>query len=141
MPGLRLPSITLHVVCLHLMRLLFSFCTILRMTIIIITTPPFHDDMRRKNILQNPIPTMRTAGKKKDRFTQHRYKADQAFELNTDKSPVAAYLDIDTIVRLCVQNGVQAVHPGYGFLSENANFARKLEEAGVRFIGPTVENL
>ena len=51
-----------------------------------------------------------------DRFTQHRYKADQAFELSSDKSPVAAYLDIDTIVKLCVQNGVQAVHPGYGFL-------------------------
>ena len=51
-----------------------------------------------------------------DRFTQHRYKADQAFELSNDKSPVAAYLDIDTIVKLCVQNGVQAVHPGYGFL-------------------------
>ena len=51
-----------------------------------------------------------------DRFTQHRYKADQAFELNNAKSPVAAYLDIDTIVSLCVQNGVQAVHPGYGFL-------------------------
>ena len=54
--------------------------------------------------------------KTKDRFTQHRYKADQAFELNNAKSPVAAYLDIDTIVSLCVQNGVQAVHPGYGFL-------------------------
>lgn len=51
-----------------------------------------------------------------DRFTQHRYKADQAFELNNTKSPVAAYLDIDTIVQLCVQNGVEAVHPGYGFL-------------------------
>ena len=51
-----------------------------------------------------------------DRFTQHRYKADQAFELNNTKSPVAAYLDIDTIVQLCVQNSVEAVHPGYGFL-------------------------
>jgi len=76
-----------------------------------------------------------------DRFTQHRYKADQAFELNTDKSPVAAYLDIDTIVDLCVQHGVQAVHPGYGFLSENAGFAQKLEENGIKFVGPTVDNL
>lgn len=76
-----------------------------------------------------------------DRFTQHRYKADQAFQLNTDKSPVAAYLDIDTIVDLCCQHGVQAVHPGYGFLSENAGFAQKLEENGVKFIGPTVDNL
>ena len=105
-------------------------------TMMIIITPPYfgHDDMRRKHIVN-------VRRKNKDRFTQHRYKADQAFELNTDKSPVAAYLDIDTIVRLCVQNGVQAVHPGYGFLSENANFAKKLEEVGVKFIGPTVENL
>jgi len=76
-----------------------------------------------------------------DRFTQHRYKADQAFQLSSDKSPVAAYLDIPTIVELCVQNGVEAVHPGYGLLSENANFAKSLEEAGVKFVGPTVDNL
>ena len=54
---------------------------------------------------------------------------------------MAAYLDIDYIVGLCVANGVKAVHPGYGFLSENATFAQKLEEAGVAFVGPTVENL
>lgn len=76
-----------------------------------------------------------------DRFTQHRYKADQAFELNLEKSPVAAYLDIDYIVKLCVQNGVEAVHPGYGFLSENERFASELEKNGVVFIGPTVHNL
>ena len=70
-----------------------------------------------------------------------RYKADQAFQLSSDKSPVAAYLDIDYIVDLCVQNGVNAVHPGYGFLSENAMFAQKLETAGVVFVGPTVDNL
>ena len=67
-----------------------------------------------------------------DRFTQHRYKADQAFQLSSDKSPVAAYLDIPTIVDLCVANGVEAVHPGYGLLSENANFAKSLEDAGVK---------
>jgi len=76
-----------------------------------------------------------------DRFTQHRYKADQAFELDASKAPVAQYLDIDNIVRICVNNGVEAVHPGYGFLSENLNFARKLRESGVTFVGPTVENL
>jgi len=48
----------------------------------------------------------------KDRFTQHRYKADQAFLLNTSKSPVAAYLDIETIVNICKENGIEAVHPG-----------------------------
>jgi pyruvate carboxylase len=47
-----------------------------------------------------------------DRFTQHRYKADQAFELDGTKTPVAQYLDIDTIVKICVNNGVEAVHPG-----------------------------
>jgi hypothetical protein len=54
-----------------------------------------------------------------DRFTQHRYKADQAFLLSTNKSPVAAYLDIANIVKICKENDVEAVHPGYGFLSEN----------------------
>lgn len=76
-----------------------------------------------------------------DRFTQHRYKADQAFQLDNSKSPVAAYLDIETIVRICMQNGVEAVHPGYGFLSENQKFASSLERAGITFIGPTVGNL
>ena len=76
-----------------------------------------------------------------DRFTQHRYKCDQAFELDTNKSPVAQYLDIKTIVDICVKNKVEAVHPGYGFLSENEGFARALEEAGIVFVGPTVQNL
>jgi pyruvate carboxylase len=76
-----------------------------------------------------------------DGFTQHRYKANQAFQLSTDKSPVAAYLDIATIVKICKENGVQAVHPGYGFLSVNQNFAAALEAEGITFIGPTVANL
>jgi len=76
-----------------------------------------------------------------DRFTQHRYKADQAFQLDQSKSPVAQYLDIDTIVKICVSNDVEAAHPGYGFLSENMTFAKKLRENGIIFVGPTVENL
>ena len=76
-----------------------------------------------------------------DRFTQHRYKADQAFQLDQSKSPVAQYLDIDTIVKICVANGVEAVHPGYGFLSENMMFATKLRDNGVVFVGPTADNL
>eukprot|EP00980_Cylindrotheca_fusiformis_P024451 scaffold11926_cov126-Cylindrotheca_fusiformis.AAC.4 len=76
-----------------------------------------------------------------DRFTQHRYKADQAFQLDGSKSPVAQYLDIDTIVNICVSNGVEAVHPGYGFLSENEHFAEALSKNGISFVGPTVENL
>mmetsp|Transcript_23557 Transcript_23557/g.36368 ORF Transcript_23557/g.36368 Transcript_23557/m.36368 type:complete len:1256 (+) Transcript_23557:126-3893(+) len=86
---------------------------------------------------------VKTAGiySHEDRFTQHRYKADQAFQLNSSKSPVAAYLDIPSIVDICVKNGVEAVHPGYGFLSENENFAQALEDAGITFVGPTVNNL
>ena len=76
-----------------------------------------------------------------DRFTQHRYKADQAFLLNKDKAPVAAYLDIDYIVKICAKNEVEAVHPGYGLLSENADFAQALNDNGIVFIGPTVDNL
>jgi pyruvate carboxylase len=61
--------------------------------------------------------------------------------LDGSKSPVGQYLDIDTIVKICVENGVQAVHPGYGFLSENEHFAEALRKSGVTFVGPTVENL
>ena len=61
--------------------------------------------------------------------------------MDATKSPVAQYLDIKGIVDICVKNGVEAVHPGYGFLSENEKFANALEEAGVVFVGPTVENL
>jgi len=76
-----------------------------------------------------------------DRFTQHRYKCDQAFPLDSNKGPVAQYLDIPYIVQICLQHGVEAVHPGYGFLSENENFANALAEAGITFVGPTAENL
>ncbi len=54
----------------------------------------------------------------KDRFTQHRYKADQAFLLSTSKSPVAAYLDIESIVKICKEQGVEAVHPGKSVISQ-----------------------
>jgi pyruvate carboxylase len=76
-----------------------------------------------------------------DRFQQHRYKCDQAFELDSAKSPVAQYLDIHKIVDICVKNKVEAVHPGYGFLSENEGFAQALEDKGIVFVGPTVPNL
>ena len=76
-----------------------------------------------------------------DRFTQHRYKCDQAFELDGSKGPVAQYLDIANIVKICKTNNVQAVHPGYGLLSENEKFADALTQAGITFVGPTVSNL
>ena len=76
-----------------------------------------------------------------DRHNLHRSKADESYMLNSSKSPVAAYLDIPTIVSIAKEHGVQAIHPGYGFLSENPDFAKAVEEAGITFIGPTVDNL
>ncbi|MEZ5987605.1 MAG: pyruvate carboxylase [Planctomycetota bacterium] len=71
-----------------------------------------------------------------DRVHLHRYKADQAFLVGRGKNPVAAYLGIDEIMALARDNGVEAIHPGYGFLSERADFARACEEHGIVFVGP-----
>ncbi|MEO6243813.1 MAG: biotin carboxylase N-terminal domain-containing protein, partial [Opitutaceae bacterium] len=71
-----------------------------------------------------------------DRLCIHRYKADEAYQVGAGKGPVAAYLDIESIVAVAKEKGVDAIHPGYGFLSENANFARACEKAGVIFVGP-----
>ena len=71
-----------------------------------------------------------------DRFCPHRFKADEAYELNKDNGPVGAYLDIEGIVALAKEKGVDAIHPGYGFLSENPKFAQACADAGIIFIGP-----
>src|SRR6187402_3595748 len=88
---------------------------------------------------------LRTVGvySHEDRFSLHRFKADEAFLIGPEGGgePVRAYLDIDALVELAVEVGADAVHPGYGFLSESAEFARRLEAAGVRFVGPTPEQL
>src|SRR5215470_3262909 len=76
-----------------------------------------------------------------DRLALHRFKADEAYLIGKGKGPVEAYLDIEGIVRLAKQKNVDAIHPGYGFLSENAAFARACAKAGVTFIGPTPELL
>src|SRR6267378_1417754 len=76
-----------------------------------------------------------------DRFALHRFKADEAYQVGKPGEPIRAYLDIDGIVRLAREVGVDAVHPGYGFLSENAAFARACAEAGITFVGPTPELL
>ncbi|MDF1823550.1 MAG: pyruvate carboxylase [Verrucomicrobiales bacterium] len=76
-----------------------------------------------------------------DRFSRHRFKADEAYQLRKEKGPVGAYLDIEGIVRLARDKGVTLIHPGYGFLSENADFARACREAGLKFIGPDPEML
>ncbi len=72
-----------------------------------------------------------------DRLHLHRYKADESYLVGRGRAPVAAYLDIDDIVSIAVANRVDAIHPGYGFLSERADFARACAAAGVVFVGPT----
>src|SRR5438105_12542441 len=65
-----------------------------------------------------------------DRFSVHRFKADESYLIGEGKGPVGAYLDIEGIIALAVEKGVDMIHPGYGFLSENADFARACEKAG-----------
>jgi pyruvate carboxylase len=76
-----------------------------------------------------------------DRFCPHRFKADEAYELNKDKGPLGAYLDYEGIVALAKEKGVDAIHPGYGFLSENPAFAQACADAGIIFIGPEAKIL
>ena len=76
-----------------------------------------------------------------DRFALHRFKADEAYQIGKAGEPIRSYLDIEGIVQLCKRYHIDAVHPGYGFLSENPVFARALEEAGVTFVGPSVAAL
>jgi pyruvate carboxylase len=86
---------------------------------------------------------LRTVGiySQEDRLALHRFKADEAYQVGAGKGPVEAYLDIAGIVALAKEKGVDAIHPGYGFLSENPAFARACEKAGITFIGPTPELL
>src|SRR3984893_11115175 len=76
-----------------------------------------------------------------DRLSLHRFKADESYEIGAGKGPVEAYLDVAAIVALARAKNVDAIHPGYGFLSENPAFARACRDAGVTFIGPTPELL
>jgi pyruvate carboxylase len=76
-----------------------------------------------------------------DRLALHRFKADEAYLIGDGKGPVEAYLDVDGIVALAREKGVDAIHPGYGFLSENPALPRACERAGIAFIGPSAELL
>ncbi|MBI3853689.1 MAG: pyruvate carboxylase [Verrucomicrobia bacterium] len=76
-----------------------------------------------------------------DRLGIHRFKADEAYLIGEGKGPVGAYLDIPGIVALAKEKSVDMIHPGYGFLAENAEFARACREAGITFIGPRAELL
>ncbi|MFG6115691.1 pyruvate carboxylase [Halobacillus sp. MO56] len=76
-----------------------------------------------------------------DTGSYHRYKADEAYLVGEGKKPIDAYLDIEGIIEIAKRVGVDAIHPGYGFLSENIDFARRCEQEGIIFIGPTSEHL
>ena len=72
-----------------------------------------------------------------DRFALHRFKADESYQVGAGKNPIQSYLDIADIIRIAKQAGVDAIHPGYGFLSENPEFADACARAGLTFIGPS----
>jgi pyruvate carboxylase len=78
---------------------------------------------------------------KEDEYSEHRFKADEAYLVGEGKKPIAAYLDIEDIIRIAKDHQVDAIHPGYGFLSENAQFAKRCAEENITFIGPKVEHL
>lgn len=78
---------------------------------------------------------------KEDILSLHRNKADEAYLVGAGDKPIDAYLDIEDIIRICKEHDVDAIHPGYGFLAENAKLAKRCEEEGITFIGPKVEHL
>lgn len=78
---------------------------------------------------------------REDSGSYHRYKADEAYLVGDGKKPIDAYLDIEGILDIAKGSGVDAIHPGYGFLSENLEFAKRCEEEGIIFIGPTSKHL
>ncbi len=71
-----------------------------------------------------------------DRYSLHRYKADEAYQVGADNDPLKPYLDFQAIIAIAKENGVDAIHPGYGFLSENTHFAQACADNGIKFIGP-----
>ena len=76
-----------------------------------------------------------------DRYSQHRFKADEAYKIGTDKEPLKPYLNIEEIINVALDSNVDAIHPGYGFLSENVEFAEKCKEKGIIFIGPSAKSM
>ncbi len=76
-----------------------------------------------------------------DRGSFHRYKADESYLIGEGKKPIDAYLDIEGIIEVAKRSGANAVHPGYGFLAENEEFAARLEQEGIIFIGPSSRHL
>ncbi len=71
-----------------------------------------------------------------DRYSLHRYKADESFGIGDESEALKPYLDIEEIIVVAKKNNVDAIHPGYGFLSENVEFAKRCDEEGIIFVGP-----
>jgi pyruvate carboxylase len=76
-----------------------------------------------------------------DKLSLHRFKADEAYKIGEGLGPVAAYLSIEEVIRVARQCGADAIHPGYGLLSENPDFVDACREAGITFIGPRAETM
>ncbi|MEM8811350.1 MAG: pyruvate carboxylase [Pseudomonadota bacterium] len=76
-----------------------------------------------------------------DKLSLHRFKADEAYRIGAGLGPVAAYLSIEEMIRVARQSGADAIHPGYGLLSENPDFVEACEAAGIAFIGPTAKTM
>lgn len=74
-----------------------------------------------------------------DRYSLHRYKADEAYQVGSEEDPLKPYLDIDAIIAIAKESGADAIHPGYGFLAENFELARKCREHNIIFVGPDAE--
>ena len=76
-----------------------------------------------------------------DKLSLHRFKADEAYRIGKGKGPLEAYLSIDEVMRVAKEHRVDAIHPGYGFLSESPEFSMRCREAGIIFIGPAAQTL
>src|SRR5437868_525401 len=76
-----------------------------------------------------------------DRYSLHRYKADEAYQIGRDDEPLKPYLDVEGIIQLAKRRQIDAIHPGYGFMSENVNLARRCREENIIFVGPSPESM
>ena len=76
-----------------------------------------------------------------DRYALHRFKADEAYQIGSPGEPIKSYLNIPALIELCLDHEVDAIHPGYGFLSENPDLAKACQENGIIFVGPTLDTL
>lgn len=78
---------------------------------------------------------------REDEYSAHRFAADEAYLIGQGEQPIEAYLDIDELIRVAKESGAEAIHPGYGFLAENADLAQACADNGIKFIGPKPEHL